>query len=156
MRIVLQRVKRASVDVAGETTGRIEIGLLALVGVADGDDESDAQAAAAKIVGMRIFPDADGKMNRSVADVGGGVLLVSQFTLLGDVRKGRRPAFTAAASPDRAVPILAALSDAIAATGLAVEHGRFGAHMVVDLVNDGPVTIVFDVTDGRVVAQESG
>ena len=156
MRIVLQRVKRASVDVAGETAGRIEIGLLALVGVADGDDESDAQVAAAKIVGMRIFPDADGRMNQSVADVGGAVLLVSQFTLLGDVRKGRRPAFTAAASPDRAVPILAALSDAIAATGVAVEHGRFGAHMVVDLVNDGPVTIVFDVKDGRVVAQESG
>jgi D-tyrosyl-tRNA(Tyr) deacylase len=150
MRIVLQRVKRASVDVAGETTGRIEIGLLALVGVADGDDESDAQAAGAKIVGMRIFPDDDGKMNRSVADVGGAVLLVSQFTLLGDVRRGRRPAFTAAASPDRAVPILRTLANVIEATGVAVEHGRFGAHMVVDLVNDGPVTIVFDVRDGRV------
>ena len=150
MRIVLQRVKRASVDVAGETTGRIEIGLLALVGVADGDDESDAQAAGAKIVGLRIFPDDDGKMNRSVADVGGAVLLVSQFTLLGDVRRGRRPAFTAAASPDRAVPILKTLANVIEATGVAVEHGRFGAHMVVDLVNDGPVTIVFDVRDGRV------
>ena len=156
MRIVLQRVNRASVNVEGETTGRIEIGLLALVGVAGGDDENDAMAAAVKIVGMRIFPDADGKMNRSVADVGGAVLLVSQFTLLGDVRRGRRPAFTAAASPDLAAPILAALSDAIAATGVAVEHGRFGAHMVVDLINDGPVTIVFDVTDGRVAAQESG
>jgi D-tyrosyl-tRNA(Tyr) deacylase len=156
MRIVLQRVNRASVNVEGETTGQIAIGLLALVGVADGDDESDAHAAAAKIVGMRIFPDAEGKMNLSVGDAGGAILLVSQFTLLGDVRKGRRPAFTAAASPDRAVPILATLSDAIAATGVAVEHGRFGAHMVVDLVNDGPVTIVFDVKDGRIAAQESG
>ena len=150
MRIVLQRVNRASVDVAGETTGRIEIGLLALVGVADGDDENDARTAAAKIVGMRIFPDAEGKMNRSVADAGGAILLVSQFTLLGDVRKGRRPAFTEAAPPDLAIPILEALSDAIEATGVAVEHGRFGAHMVVDLVNDGPVTIVFEVSGGRV------
>ncbi len=150
MRIVLQRVRRASVDVEGETTGRIEIGLLALVGVAEGDDENDAHAAAAKIVGMRVFPDAEGKMNLSVVDAGGAILLVSQFTLLGDVRKGRRPAFTDAASPDRAVPILAALSEAIAATGVPVEHGRFGAHMVVDLVNDGPVTIVFDVIDGRI------
>ena len=150
MRIVLQRVNRASVDVAGETTGRIEIGLLALVGVADGDDENDARTASAKIVGMRIFPDAEGKMNRSVADAGGAILLVSQFTLLGDVRKGRRPAFTEAAPPDLAIPILEALSDAIEATGVAVEHGRFGAHMVVDLVNDGPVTIVFEVSGGRV------
>ena len=150
MRIVLQRVTRASVDVDGKTTGQIEAGLLALVGVAEGDDDADARAAAGKIAGMRIFPDAHGKMNLSVADAGGAVLLVSQFTLLGDVRKGRRPAFTAAAPPDRAVQILDALSDAIEATGLPVEHGRFGAHMVVDLVNDGPVTIVFDVTDGRV------
>lgn len=150
MRIVLQRVTRASVDVDDETTGQIEAGLLALVGVADGDDDADARAAAVKITGMRIFPDAHGKMNLSVTDAGGAVLLVSQFTLLGDVRKGRRPTFTAAASPDRAVPILEALSDAIEATGVPVEHGRFGAHMVVDLVNDGPVTIVLDVTDGRV------
>ena len=150
MRIVLQRVTRASVDVDGETTGQIEAGLLALVGVAEGDDDADARAAAVKIAGIRIFPDAHGKMNLSVTDAGGAVLLVSQFTLLGDVRKGRRPTFTAAASPDHAVPILEALSDAIEATGVPVEHGRFGAHMVVDLVNDGPVTIVLDVTDGRV------
>ena len=150
MRIVLQRVTRASVDVDGETTGQIGAGLLALVGVAEGDDEADARAAAMKIAGMRIFADARGKMNLSIADAGGAVLLVSQFTLLGDVRKGRRPAFTTAAPPDRAVPILETLSDAIAANGVPVEHGRFGAHMVVDLVNDGPVTIVFDVTGGRV------
>ena len=150
MRVVLQRVTRASVHVDGETTGQIEAGLLALVGVAEGDDDADARVAGVKITGIRIFPDARGKMNLSVADAGGAVLLVSQFTLLGDVRKGRRPTFTAAASPDRAVPILTALSDAIEATGVPVEHGRFGAHMVVDLVNDGPVTIVLDVTDGRV------
>jgi len=150
MRIVLQRVNRASVEVEGETTGQIGVGLLALVGVADGDTDDDARAAAAKIVGMRIFPDVEGKMNRSVADAGGAMLLVSQFTLLGDVRKGRRPAFTGAAAPDLAVPILETLAESIEATGVTVEHGRFGSHMVVDLVNDGPVTIVFDVTNGRV------
>jgi len=150
MRIVLQRVNRASVEAEGETTGQIGVGLLALVGVADGDTNDDARAAAAKIVGMRIFADDEGKMNRSVADAGGAILLVSQFTLLGDVRKGRRPAFTGAAAPVLAVPILETLADAIEAAGVTVEHGRFGAHMVVDLVNDGPVTIVFDITDGRV------
>ena len=150
MRIVLQRVNRASVEAEGETTGQIGVGLLALVGVADGDTNDDARAAAAKIVGMRIFPDVEGKMNRSVADAGGAILLVSQFTLLGDVRKGRRPAFTGAAAPVLAVPILETLADAIEAAGVTVEHGRFGAHMVVDLVNDGPVTIVFDVSNGRV------
>ncbi|MCP3859319.1 MAG: D-tyrosyl-tRNA(Tyr) deacylase, partial [Phycisphaeraceae bacterium] len=142
MRIVLQRVNRASVEVKGETTGRIGVGLLALVGVADGDTGDDARAAAAKIVGMRVFPDADGKMNRSITDGEGAILLVSQFTLLGDVRKGRRPAFTEAAAPELAIPILETLAETIEAAGVAVEHGRFGAHMVVDLVNDGPVTIV--------------
>lgn len=150
MRIVLQRVNRASVSVGDETTGDIRIGLLALVGVGAGDTEADARAAAAKIIGMRVFADDEGKMNVSVSDIGGAVLIVSQFTLLGDVRRGRRPAFTAAASPDEAVPILAALAETIEAAGVPVEHGRFGAHMVVDLVNDGPVTIVFDVTDGRI------
>jgi D-tyrosyl-tRNA(Tyr) deacylase len=153
MRVVLQRVNRASVTVEGETVGQIGVGLLALVGVGEGDDEVDARAAATKIVGMRIFPDTEGRMNRSVADAGGAILLVSQFTLLGDVRKGRRPAFVAAAPPDRAVPILAALAEAISEQGIAVAHGRFGAHMVVELVNDGPVTIVFDVIHGRVAAR---
>ena len=150
MRIVLQRVNRASVEVEGETTGKIGVGLLALVGVADGDTGGDARAAAAKIVGMRIFPDAEGKMNRSVADIGGAVLVVSQFTLLADVRKGRRPAFTAAARPEEAIPVLASFAEAIEAEGVRVEHGRFGAHMEVDLLNDGPVTIVFDIQDGRI------
>jgi len=150
MRIVLQRVNRASVHVDGSIAGEIETGLLALVGVAEGDNEGDARAAAAKIVGMRIFPDRDGKMNVSLVGAGGSVLLVSQFTLLADVRKGRRPAFTAAAAPEAAVPVLATLAEAIEADGVPVEHGRFGAHMLVDLVNDGPVTIVFDVVGGRV------
>ena len=153
MRIVLQRVDRASVEVDGETVGQIGVGLLALVGVANGDTDDDARAAAAKIVGMRIFPDAEGKMNRNVANAEGAILLVSQFTLLGDVRRGRRPAFTKAAAPDLAMPILETLAETIKAAGVAVEHGRFGAHMVVDLVNDGPVTIVFDVADGRVAPQ---
>jgi len=153
MRIVLQRVTRASVGVDGATTGAIEMGLVALVGVAVGDTDEDAHLAAAKIVGMRIFPDVDGKMNVSVADAGGSVLVVSQFTLLADVRKGRRPAFTEAADPEHALPLLAELTEAIEAAGIHVEHGRFGAHMVVDLVNDGPVTIVFDVVGGRVVSR---
>jgi D-tyrosyl-tRNA(Tyr) deacylase len=150
MRIVLQRVSRSAVEVDGETTGLIGAGLLALVGVAQGDTEADARIAAAKTVGMRIFPDADAKMNRSVADIGGAILVVSQFTLLADVRKGRRPAFTAAARPEEAVPILEAFTDAIEAEGVPVAHGRFGAHMEVDLLNEGPVTIVFDVQDGRI------
>ena len=150
MRIVLQRVTRASVDVDGATTGAIETGLLALVGVAAGDTDEDARVAGAKIAALRIFPDADGKMNVGVADAGGSVLIVSQFTLLADIRKGRRPAFTEAADPEEAVPVLAALAEAIEAVGIPVAHGRFGARMMVDLVNDGPVTIVFDVTSGRV------
>lgn len=150
MRIVLQRVTRASVEVEGVTTGAIGTGLLALVGVAVGDTDEDARVAAAKIAALRVFPDADGKMNVSVADAGGTVLVVSQFTLLADVRKGRRPAFTEAADARHAVPVLAALTAAIEASEIRVEHGRFGARMLVDLVNDGPVTIVFDVTAGRV------
>lgn len=150
MRIVLQRVSRSAVEADGETTGQIGTGLLALVGVATGDTGTDASIAAAKTVGMRIFPDEAGKMNRSVADVGGAVLVVSQFTLLADVRKGRRPAFTAAARPEEAIPVLEAFTEAIKAEGVRVAHGRFGAHMKVDLLNDGPVTIVFDVQDGRI------
>ena len=114
---------------------------------------SDVEWLSGKIARMRIFPDDHGKMNRSVVDAGGSILLVSQFTLLGDVRKGRRPAFTTAATPDLAVSILETLAASIEATGVRVEHGRFGAHMAVDLVNDGPVTIVFDVTGGRVAAR---
>ena len=150
MRVVLQRANRCEVEVDGEITGSIGVGLLALVGVTQRDTEADALIAAAKTVGMRIFPDAEAKMNLSVGDIGGAVLVVSQFTLLADIRKGRRPAFTAAARPEEAVPILEAFADAIEAEGIRVAHGRFGAHMKVDLLNDGPVTIVFDVQDGRI------
>jgi len=150
MRIVLQRVDRAAVTVAGQTTGAIEGGLLVLAGVAVGDTNADARVAAEKVIGLRIFPDDDGKMNRSVGDVGGSILVVSQFTLLADVAKGRRPSFVAAARPAEAIPILQTFTDTIEAGGIVVAHGRFGAHMQVELVNDGPVTIVLDTQDGRI------
>lgn len=150
MRVVLQRVSRASVTVDDEVTGAIDAGLLALVGVADGDTIEDAMTAAGKVAAIRIFPDADGKMNRSVGDIGGAVLVVSQFTLLADVRKGRRPSFVSAARPSEAIPILQSFTAAIEAEGIRVEHGRFGAHMLVELANDGPVTIVIDTHDGRI------
>ena len=151
MRAVIQRVSKASVSVDGETTGAIGTGLLVLAGVAADDTERDAEVLAGKIVGLRIFPDEDHKMNRSIADAGGSVLLVSQFTLLADFRKGRRPAFTAAAPPQAAEQLLDVLAVSIEAEGVAVEHGRFGAMMDVSLVNDGPVTIIIDVEDGSVV-----
>jgi D-tyrosyl-tRNA(Tyr) deacylase len=151
MRAVIQRASKAGVTVDGETTGAIGTGLVVLAGVAADDTARDAEALAAKIVGLRIFPDEDRKMNRSIVDVGGSVLLVSQFTLLADVRKGRRPAFTAAAQPDAAARLLGVLAAAIEAEGVDVQHGRFGAMMEVSLVNDGPVTIVIDVEDGKVV-----
>lgn len=147
---MIQRVSEASVSVDGDTTGVIGTGLLVLAGIAAGDTERDAEAIAAKIVGLRIFSDEDRKMNRSIVNAGGSVLLVSQFTLLADVRKGRRPAFTAAAPPAAAEQLLHVLAAAIEAEGVAVEHGRFGAMMDVSLVNDGPVTIVIDVADGKV------
>jgi D-tyrosyl-tRNA(Tyr) deacylase len=151
MRAVIQRASKAGVTVDGEATGAIGTGLVVLAGVAADDTERDAEVLAAKIVGLRIFPDDDQKMNRSIVDVGGSVLLVSQFTLLADVRKGRRPAFTAAAPPDVAARLLGVLAAAIEAEGVEVQHGRFGAMMEVSLVNDGPVTIVIDVEDGKVV-----
>jgi D-tyrosyl-tRNA(Tyr) deacylase len=151
MRAVIQRASKAGVTVDGEATGAIGTGLVVLAGVAADDTERDAEVLAVKIVGLRIFPDDDRKMNRSIVDVGGSVLLVSQFTLLADVRKGRRPAFTTAAPPDVAERLLGVLAAAIEAEGVEVQHGRFGAMMEVSLVNDGPVTIVIDVEDGKVV-----
>lgn len=150
MRAVIQRVSQASVTVDGEVTGAVDTGLLVLAGVAVGDTETDASVMADKIVALRIFPDDDGKMNRSVIDAGAAVLLVSQFTLLADVRKGRRPSFTAAAQPEQAEELVAALGHAVEAHGVAVEHGRFGAMMEVRLTNYGPVTIVIEVRDGAV------
>jgi D-aminoacyl-tRNA deacylase len=144
VRAVVQRVLRATVSVDGDVIGAVGAGLLVFVGVATGDGPADIEYLASKIMHLRIFPDEDGRMNRSVLEAGGAVLLVSQFTLLGDVRKGRRPAFDAAAPPDEAREAYDALGDRLRASGLAVAMGQFQAHMQVDLVNDGPVTILID------------
>ena len=150
VRIVLQRVSSASVKVAGETIGEIETGLVLLVGIEDTDTAAEAEAVAEKVWGLRVFSDDDGRMNLSVSDVGGSTLVVSQFTLFGDVRRGRRPSFTAAGHPSHAERIIEALVDGLGRRGLHTETGRFGAKMDLVLVNDGPVTLVFDVRDGRV------
>ena len=135
----------------GATVGEIGAGgLLVLVGVAPSDTAAEADALADKLVGLRIFRDEDDKMNRSVGDAGGAILVVSQFTLLADVRKGRRPAFTGAAPPERAEPLVERLAHAIRERGVHCETGRFGARMEVESVNDGPVTLVIDVAEGRV------
>lgn len=147
---MVQRVSRASVLVGGEVVGEIGAGLAALIGVADLDTEADAIAVADKLVGLRVFPDGEGKMNRSVGDAGGGVLVISQFTLLADVRKGRRPSFVHAAAREVADPLVRRLAEAISHHGVPVATGEFGAHMTVDLVNDGPVTILLETVEGRI------
>jgi len=139
------------VDVAGETVGEIAGGLLVLVGVAPGDTDADADTLAAKICGLRIFPDSDGAMNLSVADIDGSILVVSQFTLLADIRKGRRPSFIGAAGPHEARAIVDRIVDQVRGQGVAAASGEFGAAMMVSLVNSGPVTIVIDVAGGRIV-----
>jgi D-tyrosyl-tRNA(Tyr) deacylase len=144
MRAVIQRVREASVDVGGETVSRIGRGLLALIGVSVEDSARQADWIADKVLGLRVFENAAGKFDASVVDVGGGVLVVSQFTLYADTRKGRRPSFSAAASAAMAEPLYEHVVAAIAARGVPVAAGRFGAHMAVSLVNDGPVTIVLD------------
>lgn len=144
MRAVIQRVARASVRVDGTTVGAIDAGLVALVGVAAGDGPTDLDYVASKIAELRVFPDEDGRMNRSVADAGGAVLVVSQFTLLGDVRRGRRPAFDGAEAPAVARATYEALVGRLRQTGIRVETGEFQAHMALELVNDGPVTILVD------------
>ena len=144
MRMVVQRVTRASVTVDGEVTGKIGRGYMVLVGAEVGDTEADARLCADKLAGLRVFVDDEGKMNRSVLDVGGEILLVSQFTLLGDARHGRRPSFIAAARPEVAEPLLETMKAMLEEKGLHVETGRFRAHMDVELVNDGPVTILID------------
>ncbi len=148
MRAVVQRVARASVTVDGQVTGAIEHGLLVLLGVAPADGERERDWLAGKIVGLRIFPDAEGKMNLSLADVAGGMLVVSQFTLYGDCRKGRRPSFVKAAHPSLAEPAYEAFCEAVAALGVPVERGVFGGDMKVELLNDGPVTLVIDTPEG--------
>ncbi|MEX2273423.1 MAG: D-aminoacyl-tRNA deacylase [Vicinamibacterales bacterium] len=144
MRAVVQRVTSASVHVGGRLTGAIDRGLLVLLGVGSQDGPDDVSYVAGKIREMRIFADAAGKMNRAVADVGGAVLLVSQFTLFGDLRNGRRPSLTAAAPPELAQTLYEAVAAALRERGVRVETGEFRAHMDVSLVNDGPVTILLD------------
>lgn len=144
MRAVVQRVSRASVEVDGETVGAIHGGLLALVGVGREDTHQDALYLADKIVNLRIFPDDEGKLNRSVLDVSGGVLAVSQFTLWGDCRKGRRPSFVEAAPPDRARELFEAFVARLRTHPIPVATGRFQETMAVHLTNDGPVTLLVD------------
>ncbi len=144
MRAVVQRVSRAEVRVDDEVTGRIERGLCVLVGVGREDDERAVAQLAEKVVGLRIFEDDEGKMNRSVVDVGGALLAVSQFTLYGDVRKGKRPSFGDAMEPVGAARLFELFCAECRKRGLIVETGRFRAHMHVDLVNEGPVTILID------------
>jgi D-tyrosyl-tRNA(Tyr) deacylase len=144
MKAVLQRVSRAKVTVAGEIVGQINRGLLVLLGVEQGDTDADAQQLADKTIQLRIFDDADGKMNLSLLDVGGAVLVVSQFTLLGDCRKGRRPSFVQAAPPELAERLYETFVAAIGVQGVSVATGRFRAMMEVELVNDGPVTLLLE------------
>lgn len=141
MRIVVQRVRRAAVSVEEQTIGAIGPGLVVLVGVAHGDTEAEAEWLARKVVGLRIFEDAEGKMNASLLDVGGEILVISQFTLYADARKGRRPSFTDAALPEQAEPLVECFARVVAGAGVAVQSGVFGAHMLVEIFNDGPVTI---------------
>lgn len=150
MRVVLQRVSRASVAVDGEVVSAIGGGLCLLVGVSPEDGEPEVKAAVDKIAGLRVFGDEVGKMNLSIGDVGGEIMVVSQFTLLGEVRKGRRPSFIGAAPPAHAEPLIEAMAAAFADLGIETRTGVFGAAMSVELVNDGPVTLVLDVRDGKV------
>jgi D-tyrosyl-tRNA(Tyr) deacylase len=148
MRAVIQRVSRAKVTVGSEITGEIGAGLLVLLGVGQPDTEASADYLAGKTLGLRIFEDDAGKMNRSVLDIGGAVLVVSQFTLYGDARKGKRPSFDAAAPPQRARELYEYFVERIRSAGIRCETGRFQEMMAVELVNDGPVTILLDSDKG--------
>jgi D-aminoacyl-tRNA deacylase len=148
---IAQRVTSASVLVDEGVVARIGPGLLVLVGVTRTDTGDDARALGAKIAGLRVFGDERGQMNKSVGEIGGQVLVVSQFTLLADVRRGRRPSFAEAAAPDVAAPLIEEVRLAIAAQGVPVSSGVFGAHMTVELVNDGPVTLILRTESGRIV-----
>lgn len=148
MRCVVQRVNWSKVVVEGETVGQIEKGYMVLVGAEEGDTDADVIYCADKISGLRVFEDENDKMNLSVQDVGGSVLMVSQFTLLGDARHGRRPSFIRAARPEQAEPLFEQLCRRVAEKGIHVETGRFRTHMEVSLLNDGPVTILLDSKKG--------
>jgi D-tyrosyl-tRNA(Tyr) deacylase len=144
VRVVLQRVSRARVRAEGRVLGEIGPGLLLLAGFTEADGEDALRWMAERIAGLRVFPDEDGKMNRSVQEMGGSVLVVSQFTLYGDTRKGRRPSFVAAARPEAAIELYDRFVEGLAALGLPVQTGEFGAMMEVELVNDGPVTLILE------------
>jgi D-tyrosyl-tRNA(Tyr) deacylase len=144
VRLVVQRVSRASVRVRGDIVAEIGHGLVALVGVGRGDGEADAAWLAGKLYGLRIFEDSEGKMNRSLSEVGGQILVVPQFTLYGDVRKGRRPSWAAAAPPGEAELLVGAFAEELESLGASVRRGAFREHMEVELVNDGPVTILIE------------
>ncbi len=144
MRAVVQRVKRAAVVISGETHSEIGAGLLVLLGVGRGDGETDARYIAQKVAALRVFTDEHGKMNLSALDLGLSVMVVSQFTLSGDVRKGTRPSFTEAARPETAIPLYESVCEQLRAMGLNVKTGVFQAKMDVELINDGPVTILLD------------
>lgn len=147
----MQRVSEAGVKVDGEVVATVGPGLLVLVGVEPTDGFSDARLAADKIVGLRLFADDAGLMNRSILETGGEVLVVSQFTLLADVRRGRRPSFTAAAAPEIAAPLIEAIREQLIKSGIQAQTGKFGAKMAVSLVNDGPVTLILEVRGGRLL-----
>ncbi len=147
MRAVVQRVSRAEVRAGGKTVAAIDRGLLVLLGVTHGDTAESARAFAQRIAGLRVFDDSDGRMNLDLAAVGGAVLCVSQFTLYGDVRRGRRPSFEAAAPGPAALPVYRAFVEAVRGLGIPCEEGVFGAEMEVELVNDGPVTLILDTDD---------
>jgi D-tyrosyl-tRNA(Tyr) deacylase len=149
MKAVLQRVSQASVRVGGDLVAEIDAGFLVLAGAAHGDDAGTARVLASKIAHLRVFPDEAGRMNLSLLDISGAALVVSQFTLLADTRKGRRPSFVGAADPDAAEPVVDALTGALGELGIEVGTGVFGAHMEVSLVNDGPVTILLDTEADR-------
>lgn len=146
MRIVLQRVSSASVTIAGRVAGRIDRGFCVLVGFTHSDTDAEAEWMAEKVAGLRLFTDPDGKMNLGLEDVDGAVLVVSQFTLYGDARKGRRPSFLDAARPEAAIPLYERFLAALRVRGLRVETGEFGALMQVEIHNDGPVTLMIDRT----------
>jgi D-tyrosyl-tRNA(Tyr) deacylase len=146
MRVVLQRVSRASVTIDGRTAGAVGRGFCLLVGLTHGDTEATVDWMAEKVAGLRLFSDAEGKMNLGLDDVGGGVLIVSQFTLYGDAAKGRRPSFIDAARPEQAIPLYERFVSALRGRGLNVATGEFGAHMAVEIHNDGPVTLILERT----------
>lgn len=151
MRALIQRVDQASVTVAGEVVGQIGTGLLVLLGVSADDTGADAAVLAAKLTDLRVFGDDRGRFDRSLRDVGGAMLVVSQFTLFGEVKKGRRPSFTKAAPPDHAQPLVEEFALLVAADGFEVATGRFGAMMQVDLRNDGPFTLLVETLNGRLL-----